>query len=257
MGRPFSGGVSQAHSGDQSLGWKDMSDPQQVDRKTGMSQAWSNHPGLVFAGIRLAWKAAASDAEFHRTLGARWAGQFGKWKAEGGQVELDAPEQGYFVRLNVGHAHFRNENEQALRRAFGDIEEWFAEGGNTRQGLRVNCEVQYVHAASMDFEHLVRHLEAKALNPALQRSLGMELEDLAYLTDCIREGRWHQVNWGPIRSHEVPRRVAALTLNDVPPVALFCSLTTRLGMSGDSTIPRQLLDSLIAFGEALRVELLS
>ena len=189
---------------------------------------WANPAGLVFVGFRVGWRRRLSDFATNERLAAKWETSSSTWQTGSRSIDLAVPLDGYFVRLSDGQAYFRTESSAAYELALQHLNDLV---GNLVHGRRqkatATVEAQFLVPVEDKFEGLVARLGGRVLKQELQTALSFDLLDFAYMADVTINGRWHQINFGPVRSHEVRGRVAAVTIKEVPDVAIFCSITAK------------------------------
>jgi len=188
---------------------------------------WAKADGLVFLGVHVSWQARVSDLEYNTSLAERWEERFSDWDIDERVVKLNAPSDGYYVRLSDGHAEFRVESAVAYGHALEHFRQ-LIEGLDRvrRQKRNVYIDAQYLLPVAEEFEALVKRLESSLLNTAFGLSLQAEMHDFAYLADFHRDGDSFQLNLGPVRAPEVRRRVAAKNLVTLPEVAIFYKVSS-------------------------------
>jgi hypothetical protein len=189
---------------------------------------WAAAEALVFIGFRFVWRQRLSDLELPRTLAERWEAQFGSWNVQPSGFELAGRQSDYFISLTNSSAAFRCESSTAFALALEHASELSAELVETHpEGAGANIDAQFLLPVPVEFPVLVERLHPKLLNPAILKTVEAVMEDLAYLADVQIDGRWHQINAGPVRAEEIPRRVAAISLKSTPPVAIYASVSCR------------------------------
>jgi hypothetical protein len=91
----------------------------------------------------------------------------------------------------------------------------------------LGMEAQYLVPWDGPFEQLSGKIERRLLKPEILSAVDARVFDLNYLVDTRVGGVFYQFNIGPLHDHEIPGRVAAQNLREVPAVALFVSIATR------------------------------
>ncbi len=189
--------------------------------------AWSEAHHLVFLGFRVAWRSSISDLSMNTQLAERWEPSVTDSSADGRTLRLSLRSEGYAIRLMDGGAEFRMESEAAYERAITHSQELLEQLEGRRHPRVMSLDSQYLVPFDETFEVLVSKLGSALLNTSLAPDFGAQLSDLAYLADFQRGDMPFQLNVGPLRAHEVPRRVAAQNLKEIPDVAIFYGLTVR------------------------------
>jgi hypothetical protein len=186
---------------------------------------WSVAEHLVYLGARFVWRRNLRDFDFHQGIAAGWGETLGQWSVRERRVELTGPDSDYFVQLGDGFALFRCESDTAFFSAYQHSTELVAELNKVRPGgVAVLVEVQHVIPLDEPFTAAVARLYGTLHQVGPVEAVGGRVNDFAYLTDLMIDQKWHQINIGVVRSHEIHHRTSATTLVTLPPVAIFASI---------------------------------
>jgi hypothetical protein len=188
---------------------------------------WASSPGLVFLGFQITWKSKISDFERNQQFAQEWENDFLSWEAHDRRVELENKKLGYFVSLSDGAVYFQSENVDAYEKALEHATQLLGvlvEQKNEKAVARF--EAQFIIASDKEFLEHQEALRPKLLQESFATAIEATVLDFAYLADVVIDGRWYQINIGPVRAQEIPRRIAARTVKDYPQVATFLSVTS-------------------------------
>jgi hypothetical protein len=205
-----------------------------------------NH--LVYLRIEIKWRPAVSDLSMNTGLAEKWEGRFTNWSADERSFRFAEVKKAFRATLSDGRAQFHIESDPAFDQGVVSVIELFSELERRRRNVQsMASTAQFLQPCADDFESMVNVVNTRLLNNEFPTRLGFELKDVAYLADFDVGGHWFQVNAGAVRAHEVPRRVKALTLKDIPPVAYFYSVTGmkstgEINARGTVELVEQLLD---------------
>ena len=179
----------------------------------------------VFFGIDVSWSRKISDLEMNTSVAESWEGSFPSWDIDGREVNLRSHPFRYRIALEDGLARFMLDGPTAWDAALEHIP-WFVDRlrKNGRETVEVRATVQHLVPVADEFDDLLNGLIDRLFNTTFYHELGDPL-DVAYLVDVERNGAHHNVAIGPLRAHEVSRRVGAQMVDHVPERSIFVEVT--------------------------------
>ena len=179
----------------------------------------------VFFGIDVSWRRKISDLDMNTSVAESWEGSFPSWDIDGRKVNLRSHLLRYRIALKDGLARFMLDGPTAWDTALEHIP-WFVDHlrENGRETVEVQATVQHLVPVADEFDDLLNGLIDRLFNAAFHQKLGDPV-DVAYLVDVERNGAHHKVAIGPLRAHEVARRVGAQMVDHVPERSIFVEVT--------------------------------
>lgn len=182
---------------------------------------------VVFVGIRITWRKRISDLELNTGLASEWENQFAFWDIGDRAVTLADAVRQYRVRLSDGEATFFLDGWGFVESALPHITTYVsALRANDRERISLTLVLQLLQPIDgIAFDDLVKHLAATVYNEAFIDPATMI--DINYLADAWHDGLHYQLNIGPVREHELDRRVYAEKVLHRPDRAIFLSVTSR------------------------------
>jgi len=214
-------------------------------------------PRSVFLGVELTWERRISDFSMCTEMAEAWEADFESWDIDGRRVVLESRPNRYRVVLGDGSARFELDGPIGRDLASGHLKACVTDlRARRRKGIRGRIQAQFLIPTEEPFDDLRTRLVQRLFNAEYYENLG-EPSDIAYLVDVERGGAVHQVAIGPLRSHEVRRRVAARRLDQIPDRSIFVEVT---GYFSDKTQGSEMsftahMDSLLHFARTLGKDL--
>jgi hypothetical protein len=190
------------------------------------THVWAETRHIVFVGIRITWRRSIADIKHNTQLAEEWESGFSESTIDDRTIRLVSKTDAYRMVLSDGAGAFDVESQAAYDRAVRDSQRLIASLEEQQRELQtLYLQVEYVVPYSGSFEDLVKKLEPILLNPQVARTIGADLYDLAFLADFIKGGTHFQVHAGPVQADEIPARVQAKNLKNVPDVGIFCGVS--------------------------------
>ncbi len=188
--------------------------------------------GLVFVGLWIQWNRRISDLSFNTRLAEVWEETFDHWSIDDRHVHLGSGALGYSLDLRDGSAKFVVQLPKATLRLLREHAKQMiaALQQSGRTGISILTEGQYLEPVECaEFEVLMNSMAHKLLNTQFADHVGAKLTDLAYLVDFEAAGQWFQVQAGPLRASEIPKRVQSdpRRLGKIPEFARYYSVSSR------------------------------
>lgn len=203
---------------------------------TSTSNALSKLPGpwtrrdchVAHLNIHVKWSKRLADYAMNSRLAERWESQFTFTSVTERTYQLQERKKGLRVQLSDGAAVFAIDTDPAYDQALVALLELFGELENAKpERLRVELIAEFLQPATVEFEAAVTKVNTQLLNNVFPGRIGCALLDVAYLADLMYGNTRVQLNAGAVRGNEVSRRVHAIVLGAIPPVAYFYSLTAK------------------------------
>lgn len=176
----------------------------------------------VFIGARFKWRQQVGDLTMNSEMAEQWEDEFTHWSIDGRSVHLRTSSAGYRVHLGDGRAYFAFESPSIYRVAVAHMQQFLEVlQKRDRERLQARFQIECLHEVELSFIELRDALGTAFLNREAHDALGVKLDDFNYLVDVTREGHWYQINVGPVRAEEIPRRAMATNIDPIPETAVY------------------------------------